>query len=185
MASMVSSWKRCSALVAAPLRWFVSNVASPKKPSLMKRALRSLATKARSLLHRVAEERWSSAGGVVVADGTIALIRQRKTWTLPKGRVDPGESFSRAARREVLEETGLRASITEYLGVLEGVRHDTHWFLMRFQSDVGDHDDEVDEVRFVKPGKARRLLSAGSDKRVLARALAALEGKPPKTPRIG
>ena len=40
-------------------------------------------------------------------------------------------------------------------------------------------------MRFVKPGKARRLLSAGSDKRVLARALAALAGRAPKGSRIG
>jgi ADP-ribose pyrophosphatase YjhB (NUDIX family) len=145
---------------------------------------RSLASRAKSLLHRVGEDRWNSAGGVVVSGGTIALIRQKKTWTLPKGRVDPGESVSRAARREVLEETGLRAAITEYLGVVEGARHDTHWFLMELQADEGEHDDEVDEVRFVKPGKARRLLAFGRDKRVLARALAALAGRPPKGPRI-
>jgi len=156
-----------------------------KKPSAVKRVLRSLAAKAKRLLQGVAEERWSSAGGVVVVSGTVALIRQKKTWTLPKGRVDPGESVSRAARREVLEETGLRVSVTEYLGVLEGLRHDTHWFLMSLQAEEGDHDDEVDEVRFVKPGKARRLLRAGSDKRVLARALAALAGRPPKGARIG
>jgi 8-oxo-dGTP pyrophosphatase MutT (NUDIX family) len=155
-----------------------------KKPSAVRRVLRSLATKAKRLLHKVAEDRWSSAGGVVVASGTVALIRQKKTWTLPKGRIDPGESISRAARREVLEETGLRTSVTEYLGVLEGARHDTHWFLMSVQAEVGEHDDEVDEVRFVKPGKARRLLRAGSDKRVLARALAALAGRLPRGSRI-
>lgn len=151
----------------------------------MRRALKTLATRAKKLLHRVAEDRWSSAGGVVFSEGTIALIRQKKTWTLPKGRIDPGESISRAARREVLEETGLRVSITEYLGVLEGTRHDTHWFLMTLQVDVGEHDDEVDEVKFVKPAKAKRLLSGGGDKRVLARALAALAGRLPKSPRIG
>jgi 8-oxo-dGTP pyrophosphatase MutT (NUDIX family) len=156
-----------------------------RRPSAVKRMLRALATKAKRLLKGVADDRWSSAGGVVVVSGTVALIRQKKTWTLPKGRVDPGESISRAARREVLEETGLRVSVTEYLGVLEGLRHDTHWFLMSMQADVGEHDDEVDEVRFVKPGKARRLLSAGSDKRVLARALAALAGRLPKGSRIG
>ncbi len=151
----------------------------------MRRALHRLFAKAKQLIHDAGDDRWWSAGGVVVDEGTVALIRQKKRWTLPKGRVDPGESVSRAARREVFEETGLRADVTEYLGVAEGVRHDTHWFLMRLVSDEGEHDEnEVDEIRFVKPGKARRLLSSGRDRRVLDRALKALAGRPPKDPRI-
>jgi 8-oxo-dGTP pyrophosphatase MutT (NUDIX family) len=161
---------------------------TPKGPHPLGRvraALRTLFTKAKNLIHRAGDDRWWSAGGVVVDDGTVALIRQKKKWTLPKGRVDPGESVSRAARREVLEETGLNASVTEYLGVAEGLRHDTHWFLMKLVSDEGEHDpNEVDEIRFVKPGKARKLLSSGRDRRVLDRALQALAGRPPKDPRI-
>ena len=156
------------------------------KPSTVKRAINSLFAKARELLHSAGDDRWTSAGGVVIGpDGVIALIHQKKKWTLPKGRVDPGESVSRAALREVLEETGLRASVWEYLGVAHSPRHDTHWFLMRLIADEGDHDDdEVDEVRFVKPGKARKLLASGKDRRVLDRALAALSGRTPKDPRI-
>lgn len=157
-----------------------------RRPGTVKRAISSLFARARALLHRAGEDRWTSAGGVVIGeDGAVAIIHQKKKWTLPKGRVDPGESVSRAALREVLEETGLRASVWEYLGVAHSLRHDTHWFLMRLIGDEGDHDDdEVDEVRFVKPGKARKLLSSRRDRRVLDRALAALSGRPPKHPRI-
>jgi len=161
-----------------------------KKPAAhplgrVKRALHSLFAKAKRLIHSAGDDRWWSAGGVVVDDGTVAIIRQKKKWTLPKGRVDPGESVSRAARREVFEETGLRADVTEYLGVAEGLRHDTHWFLMRLVSDEGEHDEnEVDEIRFVKPAKARKLLGSRRDRLVLDRALQALAGRPPKDPRI-
>jgi ADP-ribose pyrophosphatase YjhB (NUDIX family) len=150
----------------------------------MRGVLRSLFARARDIIEGPDSDRWASAGGVVVDAGTVALIRQKKKWTLPKGRVDPGESISRAARREVLEETGLRATVVEYLGVVESPRKDTHWFLMALQVDEGHHDDEVDEIRFVKPNKARKLLDSRRDRRVLERALSALAGRPPKDPRI-
>jgi ADP-ribose pyrophosphatase YjhB (NUDIX family) len=155
-----------------------------RRSGTVKRVLRSLFVRARAMIEGRQADRWSSAGGVVVDGNTVALIRQKKKWTLPKGRVDPGESISRAALREVLEETGLRASVVEYLGVAESEKKDTHWFLMALEGDEGHHDDEVDEIRFVKPGKARKLLDSRKDRLVLERALAALDGRPPKDPRI-
>ncbi len=54
--------------------------------------------------------RTRSAGGVVIdVSGTVALVRSAnsKSWLFPKGHVDEGESDEEAARREILEETGL------------------------------------------------------------------------------
>jgi 8-oxo-dGTP diphosphatase len=64
-----------------------------------------------------------AAGGIVVRhDGrpTIAVVQLRKmsTWMLPKGKLAAAESAIAAARREVLEETGHRVSIHEFLGTL-------------------------------------------------------------------
>jgi 8-oxo-dGTP diphosphatase len=64
-----------------------------------------------------------AAGGIVVRhDGrpTIAVVQLRKmsAWMLPKGKLAAGESAIAAARREVLEETGHRVSIHEFLGTL-------------------------------------------------------------------
>ncbi len=53
-----------------------------------------------------------AAGGVVVrsaADGPEVCVVHRPRygdWTLPKGKLDPSESFEQAALREVEEETG-------------------------------------------------------------------------------
>lgn len=42
--------------------------------------------------------------------GRLLLVRHRlRGWELPGGKLEPGESWADAARREVLEETGLRA----------------------------------------------------------------------------
>src|SRR5436305_1824888 len=68
-----------------------------------------------------------AAGGVVrrtADDGRLefAVIYRPKydDWTLPKGKLDPGETFEQAALREVEEETGLKCRLGRRL-------EDTHY----------------------------------------------------------
>jgi len=53
-----------------------------------------------------------SAGGVVLGDaGNVALVRARGgngAFLFPKGGIEEGETAEEAARREILEEAGLR-----------------------------------------------------------------------------
>ena len=52
-----------------------------------------------------------SAGGVVVnSKGQVLVVSQNgDSWSLPKGHLDSGENAFEAARREILEEAGLRS----------------------------------------------------------------------------
>jgi 8-oxo-dGTP pyrophosphatase MutT (NUDIX family) len=89
----------------------------------------------------------TSAGGIVVRyeSGAPWLVvgsrrreRDGRTWTLPKGTPNAGESREETAVREVEEETGLKVRISgpldsiEYTFVQSGRRiHKTvHYFLM-------------------------------------------------------
>lgn len=57
---------------------------------------------------------WCFAVVLVRHEDRFLLIReqtQTSRWYLPAGRVDPGESFIRAAKREVLEEAGLAVQL--------------------------------------------------------------------------
>ena len=62
-------------------------------------------------------ERIRAAGGVVLREGRegieVAVVHRPRhdDWSLPKGKLDPGESFAEAALREVEEETGLRCEL--------------------------------------------------------------------------
>ncbi|MGA8210875.1 MAG: NUDIX domain-containing protein, partial [Nocardioidaceae bacterium] len=58
------------------------------------------------------------------AEGRLLLVRRgrepaRGTWSVPGGRVEPGESDPAATVREVLEETGLRVLVGPLLGTVE------------------------------------------------------------------
>ena len=63
-----------------------------------------------------------AAGGVLwrlSTDGAEILLIHRPRyddWTLPKGKLKVHESWETAALREVLEETGYRASIMSFAG---------------------------------------------------------------------
>jgi 8-oxo-dGTP pyrophosphatase MutT (NUDIX family) len=132
--------------------------------------------------------------GLIVAAGA-AVLRRRKDrgevlvvhrpkyddWTLPKGKLDPGETARTAAVREVLEETGASIRLgpplpdQAYL-FAEGTRTKlVHYWTARV---VGDHDPtryaanaEIDQVRWVGLDKAQRLLTYPRDRETVTAAL--------------
>jgi uncharacterized protein len=107
------------------------------------------------------------------ADGRIAVVRQyrptveRYTWELPSGLVDPGEDPETACRRELAEETGLRAERLTYLG---GFRPDVGRLELTehvFRVDASGPDaDFVPEpgvtVEYVRPDAILDLIRDGS-----------------------
>ena len=64
-----------------------------------------------------------AAGGIVVRGGTrprIAVVQRSKDerWVLPRGKLERGENPATGARREVVEETGHRVKMHEFLGAI-------------------------------------------------------------------
>ncbi|WP_237559882.1 NUDIX domain-containing protein [Desulfohalovibrio reitneri] len=63
----------------------------------------------------------------------VVLVERRNEplgWALPGGFVDYGENVERAAVREVLEETGLRVTLTGLLGVYSAPDRDPRMHTM-------------------------------------------------------
>lgn len=70
-------------------------------------------------------------GVVLEREARILLVRHEKPgiepyWVLPGGRLEPGESIPDCARREILEETNLKAEFSEVLYVSEFMREGRH-----------------------------------------------------------
>ncbi|HEY5045272.1 MAG TPA: NUDIX domain-containing protein [Solirubrobacteraceae bacterium] len=132
-----------------------------------------------------------SAGGVVVRDGkVIVIVPTRRSpdgsrvLALPKGHVDPGENALQAAEREVREETGVVAELVHDLGeVRYWYRRDGRtipksvaFYLFSYVSgDTADHDDEVEEARWIGLREALTALSHSGEREMIGRALAYLE----------
>jgi 8-oxo-dGTP diphosphatase len=93
-------------------------------------------------------------------------------WSLPKGKLDPGESWEEAARREVAEEIGVRADLgpelpsSDYLDNKGRSKRVRYW-LMEARDGEFEPNDEVDEVRWLDIDAARALLTYPRDGQVL------------------
>jgi 8-oxo-dGTP pyrophosphatase MutT (NUDIX family) len=134
-----------------------------------------------------------AAGGVVLRHGAhgplVAVVHRPRydDWSFPKGKLDPGESWEEAALREVREEIGLVARLGDELppvsydvaggersgdeGAARGRKVVRYW-LMEPESGEFTPNEEVDEVRWLSPAEAERLLTYDHD-RALAREVPA------------
>ena len=94
-------------------------------------------------------------------------------WSLPKGKLDPGEDFETAALREIHEECGLRCELGEELPTsryaVGGTPKVVRWWRMSVVEDAGfTPNEEVDELRWLDPAAARELLSNEPDRALVA-----------------
>ena len=128
---------------------------------------------------------WSNpvpAVGVVCLKGdAVLLIRRGRPprqgeWSLPGGRIEPGERAVDAALRELREETGVEAEIVALVDVVDGVFPEAglHYVLIdyaaRWLSGQPVAGDDAVEARFVPLAEIEALLGWSETVRVIRRA---------------
>ena len=127
----------------------------------------------------------TSCGGVVIFRNKVLVLYKNynnryEGWVLPKGTVEPGESYEQTALREVKEETGVSAKIVEYLGksqysfsaYTEIVEKEVHWYLMLSDSYYSKPQQEEFflDSGYYKFYEAYHLLKFANEKMMLQKA---------------
>jgi len=113
----------------------------------------------------------------------VALVHRprRGDWSLPKGKLDAGESEREAALRETLEETGWRGAPGPELGTVRyraGGRPKTvrYWALLASDGTF-TANAEVDELAWLPVPEARQRCTYAQDRAVLDWFVAAVAGR--------
>jgi 8-oxo-dGTP diphosphatase len=115
-------------------------------------------------------------GAVVVRDGALLLVRRGRgaavgAWSIPGGRVEPGESLAAAVERELAEETGLVGRCGAFIGWVERISPEYHFVILDFAAEVpggaepvaGDDAAEVVWVRLADVAQWPGLVPGLSD----------------------
>lgn len=121
----------------------------------------------------------TSSGGVIVFENRVLLIKRERAWVFPKGKVKENESLVETAKREILEEVGIKVNepdrelgTTRYRYFENGEIFDktVHYFLFF---------SETDEVKLEKGflgygwfyfDEAKKILAFKNDKKILKKA---------------
>jgi 8-oxo-dGTP diphosphatase len=121
-----------------------------------------------------------AAGGILLREVPsgqveVALVHRpgRDDWTLPKGKLDPGESYEQCALREVLEETGYGCQLLSFVGFTEyrdrrGRPKVVGYWVMEVLEGVFAESDEVDDLQWLELAQAARALTYERDRELLA-----------------
>jgi 8-oxo-(d)GTP phosphatase len=115
---------------------------------------------------------WRSDG---VAAPEVAIIHRPRydDWSLPKGKVDPGETEPVTAVREVAEETGYIAHLGRRLAAVsypveQGLKKVRYWAARTVGGEFVPNA-EVDELKWLPVAEAMRELGYPHDRKVLRR----------------
>jgi len=102
-------------------------------------------------------------GAVVVSDERLLMVRRGRNpgagkWSIPGGRVEPGETPEQAVSRELTEETGIRGACEGLMGSLERQGPGYHFVILDYRMrpiGIGDPvaGDDAAEVAWVPLGE--------------------------------
>jgi 8-oxo-dGTP diphosphatase len=129
---------------------------------------------------------WRPGSGKSAKSIEVAVIHRPRynDWSLPKGKVDPGETAAVAAVREILEETGHHSHLGRCLALVtypidQGVKKVQYWAATSTGGEFAP-GNEVDELMWLPVTDAMKKLGYAQDRKVLRRFVK----QPPNTKTV-
>ena len=122
-----------------------------------------------------------AVGVVCLKDDAVLLIRRgtpprQGEWSLPGGRLEPGERLADAALRELREETGVEAELIGLIDVVDGLFPEAgrHYVLIDYAAlwiggDPAAGDDAAEAV-FLPLEEALRRVDWAETRRIIRQA---------------
>jgi 8-oxo-dGTP diphosphatase len=119
--------------------------------------------------------RRSSANGAGESSLELLVVHRPRydDWSLPKGKLEPGESDEEAARREVEEETGYQCTLGDELTTVRYIdrkgrdKQVRFWKMTVRKEGDWSPNEEVDERLWISPAVAATLLTYETDRELL------------------
>jgi len=118
-----------------------------------------------------------TVGAIILNDkGEMLVVKSPKwkTYTIPGGHVDVGETIEDALRREVREEVGLDVDVIKMLNVHDAIRprefiSEKHFIFIDFLCRAKHTNVKVDKVEitdfiWIKPEKAMEMVDGHTKK---------------------
>lgn len=121
-----------------------------------------------------------AAGGIVwegeLWRSRIAVIHRNRyrDWTLPKGKLEEGESFADAAIREIKEETGCTVELRDFAGYIEYMKDGRpklvkFWHAMLVGEPEFQPNQEVARLEWLSINEAITRLDYDSERQLIER----------------
>jgi 8-oxo-(d)GTP phosphatase len=116
---------------------------------------------------------WRSNGDSAAPEVAIIHRPRYDDWSLPKGKVDHGETEPVTAVREVHEETGYTSHLGRRLTAVsypveQGIKKVRYWAARRVDGEFAPNS-EVDELKWLPIAEAMKQLGYPHDRKVLRR----------------
>ncbi|HTE56063.1 MAG TPA: NUDIX hydrolase [Kofleriaceae bacterium] len=127
----------------------------------------------------------AAAGVAFDQDGRVLLVRRgrppnQQVWSVPGGRIEPGEPAADAAVREVAEETGLAVRAVELVTAVDWIERgddgalQVHYVILDYLVEVIDGalvaGDDAAEAGWFAPDQLARLSVTAGLHQVIERA---------------